>query len=144
MRHPDASCHERGQTNWIHDYQVEGVPVSLVIGVTGGIAAYKACEVIRSLRETGAEIRVCMTESAKEFVSELTFATLSERPVLSSLFSDNEVSGIAHIDLARWCDLLLICPATANIIGKVAGGIADDAVSTTVIATRSEVIFVRR
>lgn len=113
----------------------------VAIGVTGSIAAYKACEIIRSLREKGAEVRVCMTESAKEFVSELTFATLSERPVLSSLFSDNEVSGVAHIDLARWCDLLLICPATANIIGKVAGGIADDAVSTTVIATRSEVIF---
>ncbi len=113
----------------------------VAIGVTGGIAAYKSCEVIRSLRETGAEVRVCMTESAKEFVSELTFATLSERPVLSSLFSDNGASAVAHIDLARWCDLLLICPATANIIGKVAGGIADDAVSTTVIATRSEVIF---
>jgi phosphopantothenoylcysteine decarboxylase/phosphopantothenate--cysteine ligase len=113
----------------------------IAVAVTGGIAAYKTCEIIRELKKSGAEVRVAMTESARRFVSDLTFATLSEHPVATSLFEESELSGITHIDLARWCDALLICPATANIIGKVAAGLADDIVSTTIMATKAPVVF---
>jgi len=113
----------------------------IALAVTGGIAAYKACEVLRELKKAGAEVRVAMTSSAQEFVTALTFATLSEHPVVMSLFEGNEEAGIAHIDLARWCDALLVCPATANILAKAASGLADDIVSTTILATRAPVIF---
>lgn len=113
----------------------------IAVAITGGIAAYKACEIVRELKKAGAEVRVTMTESAQRFVTELTFASLSEQPVVKSLFEDNESAGIAHIDLARWCDVLLVCPATANLIGKVAGGLADDIVSTTIMATKAPVVF---
>jgi len=113
----------------------------IAVAVTGGIAAYKTCEVIRELKKAGAEVRVTMTESAKHFVTDLTFASLSEHPVVSSLFEENELAGIAHIDLARWCDVLLVCPATANVIGRVANGLADDIVSTTIMATKARVVF---
>ncbi|MFQ5771311.1 MAG: flavoprotein, partial [bacterium] len=113
----------------------------VTIGVSGGIAAYKACEIIRELKKLGAEVRVVMTRAAQNFVSELSFATLSENPVLCSLFEEKNPSGVVHIDLARWCDVFLICPATANIIGKVASGIADEVLSTVLMATDSKVIF---
>jgi len=113
----------------------------IAIGVTGGIAAYKSCELIRELRKSGAEVRVAMTNSAREFVTDLTLATLSENPVLGSLFEGNEKVGTVHIDLARWCDVFLICPATANIIAKAATGLADDVISTSILATQSKVIF---
>ncbi|NIR48693.1 bifunctional phosphopantothenoylcysteine decarboxylase/phosphopantothenate--cysteine ligase CoaBC [candidate division KSB1 bacterium] len=113
----------------------------IAVGVTGGIAAYKTCEIIRDVKKLGAEVRVSMTESAKNFVTELTFTSLSENPVICSLFDGHETRGISHIDLARWCDLFLVCPATANIIGKVAAGLADDFLSTTIMATESPVVF---
>ncbi|MFQ5824290.1 MAG: bifunctional phosphopantothenoylcysteine decarboxylase/phosphopantothenate--cysteine ligase CoaBC [bacterium] len=113
----------------------------IAIGITGGIAAYKACELVRELKKSGAEVRVVMTEAAQRFVTPLTFATLSEYPVLLSLFEQNQEFGVVHIDLARWCDVLVICPATANILGKVASGLADDVLSTTIMATRATVIF---
>lgn len=113
----------------------------IAIGVTGGIAAYKSCELVRELKKAGAQVRVAMTRSAGEFVSELTFATLSENPVLTSLFTGNEKLGTVHIDLARWCDAFVICPATANILAKVATGFADDVISISILATRSKVIF---
>lgn len=113
----------------------------IAVGVTGGIAAYKACELVRELRKLKAEVRVVMTWAAQKFVTPLSFATLSENPVLLSLFEQTEGVGVVHIDLARWCNLLVICPATANILGKVASGLADDALSTTVIATNAPVIF---
>lgn len=113
----------------------------IVIGVTGGIAAYKACELVRELKKTGAEIRVVMTEKAQKFVTPQTFATLSENPVLLSLFAHNGNAGVIHIDLVRWCDALVVCPATANIIGKVASGIADDALSTIIMATKAPVLL---
>lgn len=113
----------------------------IAVGVTGGIAAYKTCELLRELKKNGAEVRVIMTQSAKEFVSPLTFTTLSENPILSSLFDQNGRSGVVHIDWARWFDALIICPATANILGKAASGIADDALSTTILATRAPVVF---
>ncbi|MCG8606900.1 bifunctional phosphopantothenoylcysteine decarboxylase/phosphopantothenate--cysteine ligase CoaBC [bacterium] len=113
----------------------------IAVCVTGGIAAYKTCELVRTLRRLGAEVRVAMTRAAQEFVSELTFATLSENAVLTSLFTENAKLGVVHIDLAHWCDSLVVCPATANVIGKAAHGLADDAVSTTILATKSKVLF---
>ena len=113
----------------------------IAIGVAGGIAAYKTCELIRELKKHKAEIRVAMTESARKFVTELTLATLSENPVSFSLFEENETSGTVHIDLARWCDILVICPATANVLGRVAAGLADDFLTTTILATNADVLF---
>ncbi len=113
----------------------------IAVGVTGGIAAYKSCELVRELRRSGVEVRVAMTDSARKFVTDLTFATLSENPVLNSLFEGNEKLGTVHIDLARWCDVFVICPATANSIAKAAAGRADDVISTSILATQSKVIF---
>jgi len=113
----------------------------IAIGVTGGIAAYKSFELIRELKKSGAEVRVAMTDSARKFVTNLTLATLSENPVLDSLFEGNEKLGTVHIDLARWCDIFVICPATANIIAKAAAGLADDVITTSILATQAKVIF---
>lgn len=114
---------------------------NICVGVTGGIAAYRSCELVRDLRRKGAGVRVAMTESACRFVSPLTFASLTEEPVVSSLFYGNEDNGISHIELARWSDVVVICPATADFIGKVAAGLADDILSTMVMATTAKVIF---
>ena len=114
----------------------------IVVGVTGGIAAYKTCELVRELKKQGAQVRVVMTEAARQFVSELTFSTLSENPVQVSLFEVTEKeTAITHIELSRWCDLCVVCPATANVIGKISAGIADDLLTTTVMATRAPVLF---
>ena len=101
--------------------------------VTGGIAAYKACEVLRGLQKAGHEVRVAMTADAEQFVGPVTFEALTHAPVLTSLF-EMEGDPIPHITLSGWADLALICPATANIMAKLSCGIADDAVSTTLLA----------
>ncbi len=113
----------------------------IAVGITGGIAAYKTCELIREIKKTGGEVRVAVTKSALEFVTELTLATLSENPVQKTLFGENEIQGTVHLDLARWCDLLVVCPATANTIAKVASGLADDFLTTTILATKADVVF---
>ncbi len=106
----------------------------IILGVTGGIAAYRAVELLRHLQRGGAEVRVVMTANATRFVAPLTFSTLADMPTLVETFSDPEDHQIEHVELARWADLLLIAPATANIIGKAAGGICDDLLSTTICA----------
>ncbi|GAA5415055.1 cysteine/Cysteine sulfinic acid decarboxylase [Paraliobacillus ryukyuensis] len=111
----------------------------IVLGVSGGIAAYKACALTSKLVQQGAEVKVIMTESAKQFVSPLTFQALSRNPVFTDTFDEKDPSKIAHIDLADWADLFVIAPATANIIGKLANGIADDMLSTTLLATEADV-----
>jgi len=113
----------------------------ILIGVTGGIAAYKTCEVIRELKKNHARCRVLMTKAAQQFVTPLTFETLSEEPVLCELFPRQRNAGTVHIEIARWAHAVLVCPATANFIGKIANGIADDLLSTTVMATTSRVII---
>ncbi len=112
-----------------------------MLGVTGSIAAYKACEVLRMLQREGADVRVVMTESAKKFVCPLTFETLSNCDVISDLFPSNRLLKTEHITLAEWADSMLVCPATANIIGKIASGIADDFLSTVIMASRSPILF---
>ena len=114
----------------------------VVLGVTGGIAAYKAAEFVRLLVKTEADVHVVMTENAQKFVTPLTFQTLSGNPVVTDPFALLEDAQIGHIALADLAELVVILPATANIIGKIANGIADDFLSTMVMATRAPVLFV--
>lgn len=114
---------------------------TVVLGVTGGIAAYKAAELVRLLTKAGAEVQVIMTRAATEFVTPLTFQSLSHNPVHTELFNLIQEQEIGHISLADRADLLIIAPATANIIGKIAHGIADDLLTTTVMATRAPVLL---
>jgi phosphopantothenoylcysteine decarboxylase/phosphopantothenate--cysteine ligase len=113
----------------------------IILGVTGGIAAYKAAELVRELVRSGAEVFVVMTRSAQAFITPLTFQTLSGHKVTTELFSLIEESEIGHISLADRAELLVIAPATANIIGKLAGGIADDMLTTIVMATKAPVLL---
>jgi phosphopantothenoylcysteine decarboxylase/phosphopantothenate--cysteine ligase len=113
----------------------------IILGVTGGIAVYKAVELLRLLTKAGAAVHVVMTRGATEFVTPLTFQTLSGNPVHQELFNLISEQQIGHISLAERADLFLIAPATANCIGKLAGGIADDLLSTTVMATRAPVLI---
>ena len=113
----------------------------VLLGVTGSIAAYKAAEIVSLLKKRGAEVFVIMTESATKFIQPLTFSTLSGNPVIDNLFSTNDKIVVKHISLAEWADLILIAPATANIIGKIANGIADDMLTTTVMAFKAKVLF---
>ena len=110
--------------------------------ITGGIAAYKAAYCVREFVKHGYEVRCAMTKNAAEFVSPLTFETLCKNKVVSDLFDQNNDSQVAHIDLADWTDLAVVVPATADVIGKMANGIADDAVSTSLLATAAPVFVV--
>lgn len=114
---------------------------NIVIGMTGGIACYKVCEIISYLVKEGANVDVIMTQNATKFITPLTIETLSKNKVVVDMFEKKEHIEVEHISLARKADLILVVPATANIIGKVANGIADDMLSTTIMATTSNVIF---
>ena len=112
----------------------------VVLGVTGCIGAYKACEVLRELQRRGVDVHVVMTAHATRFVSAMTFEALSRHPVFVDQFALGENGDIRHISLADAADLLLVAPATANIVGKFARGIADDALSTLYLATTAPVL----
>jgi phosphopantothenoylcysteine decarboxylase / phosphopantothenate---cysteine ligase len=112
----------------------------IVLGVTGGIAAYKAVEVASRLRKLGAQVFVIMTKNACEFVTPLTFETISNHPVVTDTFERPETWEVEHIALAKRASLFSIAPATANILAKIAHGIADDMLSTTVLATRAPIL----
>ena len=113
----------------------------IVLGVTGGIAVYKACELLRLLQKRGIDVFVVMTQNACHFVAPLTFETLSGHPVAVDTFDRPQTWEVEHIALAKRADLFMIAPATADIIGKMACGIADDMLSTTVMATRAPVLI---
>lgn len=113
----------------------------IILGICGGIAAYKAIELLRLLTKGGADVHVIMTRSAAEFVAPLTFQTLSSNPVHQELFNLIAEREIGHISLADKADLFIIAPATANVIGKIAAGIADDMLTTTVMATKAPVLI---
>jgi phosphopantothenoylcysteine decarboxylase/phosphopantothenate--cysteine ligase len=113
----------------------------IIVGVTGGIAAYKSAEVVRAFKRGGAEVRVLMTASGAKFITPLTMETLSENEVVSEMFPEKRMVGTRHITLADWADLILVAPATANFIGKVRAGLADDILSTVVISFTRKVIF---
>lgn len=113
----------------------------ILMGVTGGIAAYKSCEILRMLQKEGAAVRVVMTGAAQKFVTAMTFEALSGYEVMRDLFPNRYISRTPHIQLAEWADAMLVCPATANCIGKVANGIADDLLTTLIMAARATVVF---
>jgi len=114
---------------------------NIVLGVTGGIAAYKACELVRRLVREGASVQVIMTKNAAQFVSPLTFQTLSGKRVAMKTFDLEWESEIGHISLADRADLVVIAPATAAFIGKAASGMADDLLTTVLLATRATVMI---
>lgn len=111
------------------------------VGVSGGIAVYKALDIISALRKKDIDVRVIMTKSATEFVTSLSFQALSQNQVVTDMFEEPKAWEIQHISLAKKANVFLVAPATANIIGKVANGIADDMLSTTIMATKAKVIF---
>lgn len=113
---------------------------NILVGVTGGISCYKTCDLVSKLCQKGADVNVIMTSSAKEFVSPLTFSSLTGNPVYSELFSTDNNS-IKHINLAEKADAVVVAPATANIISKMAHGIADDLLSTVVLASKKQVVL---
>jgi len=115
---------------------------SVVVGVCGGIAAYKVVDMVSRLKKLGAEIDVIMTSNAQKFVTELTFRSLTHRPVVTDMFEKPAQWDVRHISLAAKADLFVIAPATANIIGKLASGIADDMLTTAVMATKAPVLIV--
>lgn len=114
--------------------------MKVLLGVGGGIAAYKACEIVRALKKRGDQVRVIMTRGAQEFVRPLTLQVLSENLVGTEIFDATYESEIGHIELARWADVVLIAPATADLIAKLAAGLADDLLTTVVLATRSPLV----
>jgi len=112
---------------------------NIVLGITGGIAAYKSAELTRMLIKEGAKVRVVMTEAAQAFITPLTLQALSGEPVRSELFDSAHEAAMGHIELARWADLILIAPATANLIAKLTHGRADDLLSTLCLATEAPI-----
>ena len=114
-------------------------PRRILLGVSGGIAAYKAAELVRRLRERGADVQVVMTAGAKQFVTPLTFQALSGRPVRDDLWDEAAEDAMGHIELARWAELVLIAPASADLIARLAIGRADDLLTTLVLATAAPV-----
>jgi phosphopantothenoylcysteine decarboxylase/phosphopantothenate--cysteine ligase len=115
------------------------IPIRLLLGVTGGIAAYKSAEIVRRLRDRGAEVQVVMTAGACRFVTPLTFQALSGRPVRTDLWDEAAEAAMGHIELARWADRILVAPATADFIGRLAHGLADDLLTTLCLATDAPV-----
>jgi len=111
------------------------VPTRILLGVTGGIAAYKSAELVRRLRDRGAEVQVVMTAGARQFVTPLTFQALSGRPVRTDLWDDAAEAAMGHIELGRWADQVLIAPASADFLARLAHGLADDLLTTLCLAT---------
>ena len=118
---------------------------NIALGVTGGISVYKMCTVVRLLKKAGANVRVMMTPAATEFVTPLTFSTLSQEEVVVSLWPENKKSStsrsVKHIDIGLWADVMLVAPATANTIAKITHGHAEDALSSTILALRCPLII---
>jgi len=114
---------------------------NVLLGVSGGIAAYKSAELVRQLRELGATVRVIMTRGAREFITPLTLQALSGNPVHTELLDTEAELGMSHIELARWADLLLIAPATADLLARLAGGRADDLLTTVALATSAPLLL---
>lgn len=114
----------------------------IVIGVSGGIACYKVCSLISLLKKEGAIVKVIMTNNATKFITPLTLETLSKNKVVIDMFSEDNFNYVGHIEYGQNVDLIVVVPATANILGKVANGIADDMLSSTIIASSKPVLFI--
>lgn len=117
------------------------LPARILLGVSGGIAAYKSLDLVRRLRERGVAVRVVMTEAAGRFVQPLAFQALSGEPVRTSLWDEGAEAAMGHIELARWAELILIAPASANVIARLAQGMADDLLSTLVLASAAPLVL---
>ena len=117
------------------------IPKNLLLGVTGGIAAYKAPDLVRRLRERGADVQVVMSRGAQQFITPMTFQAVSGRPVRTDLWDEAAEGSMGHIELARWADLVLIAPATADTISKLAAGLAGDLLSTVCLATEAPLVL---
>ncbi len=113
----------------------------IVVGITGGIAAYKSASLVRLFVKAGAEVQVIMTPNAKEFITPVTLSTLSGHPVISEFFTANTGQWNSHVDLGLWADAMVIAPATASSIGKMANGVADNMLVTSYLSTRAEVFI---
>src|SRR5271154_5158899 len=113
----------------------------ILLGVTGGIAAYKSPDLVRRLLERGADVQVVMTKAAQRFVSATTFQAVSGHPTRSDLWDSTAEAAMGHIELARWAQIVLIAPASADFIARMAGGRADDLLSTLCIATEAPVML---
>ena len=111
----------------------------IVLGITGGIAAYKSAELVRRLLDQGAVVQVVMTEAAKAFIAPLTLQALSGRPVRDSLLDPSAESGMGHIEIARWADQIVVAPASADFIARLAGGMASDLLTTICLATSAPI-----
>jgi len=115
---------------------------NIVLGVTGGIAIYKSASLLRELvNKNGADVQVIMSDSALKFMTPLIFETFSGKPVWTGMFSNDKMVGVRHVEISKWADAVLVCPATANIIGKSANGIADDLLSTVICDAGTKTIF---
>lgn len=114
----------------------------IVLGITGSIAAYKAAVLLRSLVKEGAEVQVVITPAGKEFITPVTLSALSNKPVVSEFFGSNDGSWNSHVDLGIWADLMLVAPATAATMGKMANGIADNMLITTYLSMKCPVMIV--
>ena len=114
----------------------------ILLGVSGGIAAYKACELVRLIRKAGGSVRCVLTAGGAQFVTPMTLAALSEQPVHTSLWDLKEEVEMGHIQLSREADLVVVCPATAGLMAKMAAGIADDLATTLLLATDKPVVAV--
>ena len=108
----------------------------ILIGITGGISAYKSAVLVRLFKKANAEVKVIMTEAAKQFVQPLTFATLSQNPVYTDFFNPENGEWNSHVKLGLWADLFVIAPATANTVAKIANGLADNLLTTTCLSAR--------
>lgn len=113
----------------------------IILGVTGGIAVYKAADLVSRLRKQNATVEVIMTEAAMEFVHPLTFQTMSSHPVHTSMFNEIDKFDVEHIELAKRADMILVAPATANTIGKIANGLADNLLTTVIMASNAKIVF---
>ena len=113
----------------------------IILGITGSIAAYKAAVLLRYLIKEGAEVQVVITPAGKEFITPVTLSALSQKPVIGDFFGANDGTWHSHVDLGIWADLMLIAPATASSIGKMANGIADNMLITTYMSMKSPVMI---
>ena len=117
-------------------------PKNILLGVSGSISAYKACDIVSGLTKLGHQVKVILTDGGAQFITPMSLQVLSKHPVYTHMFSENDPTSIMHIDLPKWADMFVIAPATANIIGKIAGGIADDLLSATALVAQSQCIKV--
>ncbi len=113
----------------------------IILGITGSIAAYKACYIIRGLIKQGAEVQVVITPAGKEFITPITLSALTSKPVISEFFAQRDGTWNSHVDLGLWADAMLIAPATASTIGKMANGIADNMLITTYLSAKAPVFI---